>query len=533
MYDNYQEAIFETDECLSKGICSISPAFTSIQEVILLYIKELSFYLLRLKEYGISNTSIRETIIYALSNIITNAEYSQEQFHELISKLYDYIFQSKALYEKYCIEHDIEMEVSKSYFKYSKKFDLTDAIRKGEKYFLKKSNSLTHKQKDLYDIMFFLVKSITVKITELRRFGNDYDEAYFLLISMLDSIRPNEIADDEIKEYMLKAIKSYHEIVNEVLDAQIENYGKISTAEVSFSTEEGKAILVSGSDLKKLGNVLKATEGKDISVYTHGLDMFMAHSYPKLRSHPNLKGHYGSGMDSTIIDFATFPGAILMTKFTIQRIEYLFRGRLFTLDPIAPRGVVKIQEDDYEPLIKSALDAKGFTHATKKPPMKVGFDAKEIEGKINYVFEKIATGELKNIYIVGLINYPNIYKQYFDKFFNLLPKDSYVFSLNYQITKKNVFYPNSYYDYSLFYKIMEEISKRKPISEINMSVFLTKCDKQTIANLLYMRDAGVRHIYTCKCPPSFLNPALMETLKESFDIKEISDPKSDIEDTLK
>ena len=28
----------------------------------------------------------------------------------------------------------------------------------------------------------------------------------------------------------------------------------------------------------------------------------------------NLKGHFGTGVNSTILDFATFPGAILLTK---------------------------------------------------------------------------------------------------------------------------------------------------------------------------------------------------------------------------
>lgn len=533
MNENYQETIYETDECLSKGICSIGPALTSIQEIILLYIKELSFYLLRLKNFGIYNHSIKETIIYAISNIITNVEYNQDQFKDLISKLYDYIFQSKALYEKYCHENNIEMEISKSYFKYSKKFDLTDAIRKGEKYFLKKSSSLTPKQKNLHDIMFFLIKSIAVRITELSRLGKDYDEAYFLLLSMFDSIRPHDVSDEEIQQFMLKVINHYHKIVNDVLDAQMELYGRISTAEVSFSVEPGKAILVSGTDLKKLENVLKATEKTEIGVYTHGIDMLMAHAFPKLRSHPNLKGHFGTGLDSTVIDFATFPGAILMTKYTVQRIEYLFRGRLFTLDPIPPKGVVKIQDDNYEPLIKSALEAKGFLHATKKPPMRVGFDEKEIEDKINKILNKIDTKEIKNVYLIGLINYPNLFKQYFDRFFDLLPKDSYAISLNHEIEKKNVFYPNSFYDYSLVYRILEEINKKKPLSQINLTVFLTKCDNLTIANLLYLKDIGVKHVYTCKCPPSLINPALMETLKETFDIKEFSEPKIDIEYTLK
>ena len=43
--------------------------------------------------------------------------------------------------------------------------------------------------------------------------------------------------------------------------------------------KKGKAILVSGHDLKDLEELLKQTEGKGINVYTHG-EMLPAHGYP-------------------------------------------------------------------------------------------------------------------------------------------------------------------------------------------------------------------------------------------------------------
>ena len=54
----------------------------------------------------------------------------------------------------------------------------------------------------------------------------------------------------------------------------------------------GKAILVSGHDLKDLEELLKQTEGKGINIYTHG-EMLPAHGYPELKKYPHLVGHYG------------------------------------------------------------------------------------------------------------------------------------------------------------------------------------------------------------------------------------------------
>ena len=105
--------------------------------------------------------------------------------------------------------------------------------------------------------------------------------------------------------------------------------------------------------------------------------------------------------------------------------------------------------------------------------------------------------------------------------------------MNSTIPAENIFYIDSFCDYSLIYQILKLIQDKKPLKELNISAFITKCDKHTISNLLYLKSNGIKNVYMCKCPPSLVNPALMGTLQEMFEIKEISDPQKDIEDTLK
>ncbi len=523
----------ECEECFTRGICSINPNLASVHEVIMLYLKELSFYLVRLKTFGITNEKIKETIIYALFNMITNIEYNQQQFQNLIAELYDYINQSKFLYEKACTERNIEIETHKTYFKYGKNFELTDAIRKGEKYFLKKSYIFSHEQKDYYDILLFLAKSIGLKLMEFKRIGKDHEEAYYTILSLFDTNFPQDFQEEKIKEHIKKIISVYYDLVKQLFYTQNELYGESTPTEVSFSTVPGKAILVSGSDLKKLELVLKAAEGKDINIYTHGIEMLMAHTYPKLKSHPNLKGHFGSSLESTLVDFASFPGAILMTKGTLQKIEYLYRGRLFTLDPVASTGIIGIKNLNFEPLIKSALKAKGFTHTTIKPSMNVGYNFQEISNKIDSIVDKVLKNEIKHLFIIGLLNKPNLaYKQYFENFFNLLPENCYAFSLSVNKNTKNIFHLDSFYDYSLIYKLIKQIKLKTDIKELNLSMFITTCDKHTISNLLYLKHIGVKNVYMCKCPSSLLNPSLINTLQKTFNIQEISQPQNDLDNIL-
>ena len=66
----------------------------------------------------------------------------------------------------------------------------------------------------------------------------------------------------------------------ELLDAANTGaYGHPMPTPVRVTPVKGKAILVSGHDLKDLEELLKQTEGKGINVYTHG-EMLPAHGYP-------------------------------------------------------------------------------------------------------------------------------------------------------------------------------------------------------------------------------------------------------------
>lgn len=522
----------ECENCMSKGTYSVNPTLTSLQEIILLHLKELSFYLLKLKDFGVTNNTITDSIIETFLCIVTNAEYNQEQFKEIILKLDKYIQESKYLYNDFCQKNNVEAESVKIYFKHGKDFNLTDAIRKGEKYFLKKSSTLTTKQKDIFEIMLFLLKSICIKLLELKRLGKEQGEGYYALLSMLNTMNFLDFSEERARDEIKKFIRIYYETVRNVFYAQIELYGELTENEVSFSSEPGKAILVSGSDFKKLELVLKAAENTDISVYTHGVEMLMAHAFPKLYSHPNLKGHFGKGISTSLIDFTEFPGPILMTKATLERAEYLYRGRLFTTDPIPPPGVIKIKDDDYEPLIKSALNSEGFAVGMQKPSMHVGFLENELDKKLDEISEKVKSKEIKHLYIVGLTSHPDSCMKYFDRFFEILPDDCLALSLCCNKHEKNIFHLDSFYDPTFLYKTLKRLKQELPLEEINMTVFVTKCDKHIIASLIYLKEIGIKHVYTTKCPTSMVNPALMETLEEMFDIKEISDPQTDLRETL-
>ena len=129
-YNYYQSAKSEFEECTSKGICSINPVLSSLQEVILLHLKELAYYLVKLKTLGVNNEIIKENVLEALSGIIINAEYNQEQLHSIVGRLHNDSFQAKELYVKMAQANEKEVTFLKTYFRHKpqKQFSLPEAI---------------------------------------------------------------------------------------------------------------------------------------------------------------------------------------------------------------------------------------------------------------------------------------------------------------------------------------------------------------------------------------------------------------------
>lgn len=532
MYYNYYETTqYEYDECIANGICSIDPSLSSLQEVILLYLKELAFYLLELKDLGVSNEKIKDNVLDTISGLISNIDYGQEQFQLVINRLYGDLLQAKELYTSLCEKHNLEANVLKSTLKISRNFSLSDAIKQGERTFLKKNKLFTVEQKNLFEVILLVIKSVCINLAELKGLDVEDKEAYHELLSMLNTMNHYTISAAKLREKIEKFVMLDYSLLQLLYDKRIEKYGEITPTEVSFSTRPNKAILVSGTDISELDLVLKATANRGIDVYTHGA-MIMGHSFPKIKAHPHLVGHFGKGTENCLLDFTVFPGAIFMTRHSLQKIEHLYRGRLYTTDLIIPKGVMFIKGNDFEPLIESALSAKGFTKGQQRSPAKIGFCEKEVVAKLSDVADKIATGEVKHFFVIGISNNSHSQRQYFENFLSFVPKDCFVLSFSYTNGSGNILHIDADYGYPLFYKALNVISQKIKLSDLKLSLLLTRCDQHSISNLLNVKYMGIKDIYLTNCSPNLFNPSLVDALRIMFNINSYGDPYTDLKAML-
>ena len=519
-YDNYQY-----DSCISKGICSINPRTSSLREVLVMYLKLLAYYTIQLKHLGIKNNAAENIILDSLSGLMSNLESGNEQFYKILINLRTIITKSMYIYKKTCREKNLRPKEINSNIKLNKNLNISDLIQLGEKEFLLKLKSLTDKQKNLYEIIFLVLKSICINLVELKSFNIDDCCAYSEILYLLNTLNYPELSSEILLKKINRAIETDYCLNKKLYDIKQEKYGVQTEAQVSYSTRANKAILVTGTNIQELKNMLDAARNTDIDIYTHG-EMIIAYTYPIFNTYPHLMGQFGKGLEHCLLDFAAFPGAILVAKHSLENIEYLYRGRLFTTDNFVPQGVIKIKENDYIPVINSALNAKGFKHGQIRESFAIGCSQDYFDEKMNCLIHNMHN--YKRIIIIGTQEHTKELKAYFDNLIKCLDDRTVVISLSEKHNAKNFIHINSAPDFYMIYRIFDRIKDFAKKNGTEIVLFIAKCDKHTISNILNLKRLGLDRIYLSECTPISFNPALTRTLEEVFDIRKTTYVTQDI-----
>ena len=112
--------------------------------------------------------------------------------------------------------------------------------------------------------------------------------------------------------------------------------------EVPLGHKAGKAILVSGHDLKDLEELLSRPKGKGITIYTHG-EMLPCHGYPGLKKYAHFYGHYGTAWQNQKKEFADFPGRHPDDHQLHPEAADSYKDNIFTTGLVGWPGVAHIE----------------------------------------------------------------------------------------------------------------------------------------------------------------------------------------------
>ncbi len=99
---------YQYDSCISRGLCSINPRTSSLQEVLVLYLKLTSYYALKLYENGHPDEDARNIILNTISVMVSNFEFSENDFKTLTAEFNKILPPLIEKYKTICKEKNAE-----------------------------------------------------------------------------------------------------------------------------------------------------------------------------------------------------------------------------------------------------------------------------------------------------------------------------------------------------------------------------------------------------------------------------------------
>ena len=526
MYYNFKPDNDET--CVSRGICSTSPEIAALQEVMFVMLRGLAYYVIKLELSGAKNTKIKMDMVQNIVYLSSLQEYTDEQVHQIVNNLFSNFINTEKIYKDFCTSSKMTFDKFNSPIKFENNMDMNKLISEGDKVYKNKYRSLDKTIKNYAEILFCILKSLAFLVIDLSDNDIESTEAQKEIIKALNLFNQHNLSDDKLRKLIYNLADINADLMFKLNDIKTKKFGQIHDTEVSCSTQKGKAILVSGNNLSELQEVLEAVKDKDINVYTNG-NLLIAHAYEKFAEYENLKGHFGNGVQTSVLDFATFPGAILLTKNEAHNVEYLYRGRIFTTDEIPPKGVAKLNSKYLVPLIEGAMNTKGFARSHNRPSVSVGFDIDKVEEQFDEIAMQLESGVYKHLFIIGLSNPTYQLDNYFKNLFLLKPDDAAVISFSYSANCKNIYTINAASDYSLATSLLYKLFEKVPVDSPQLTFFLTRCDNSAFAGMIRLNQKGAKNIYMSACQPNIMNPATLDAFKRLYNINNMSIASVDLE----
>ena len=383
MYDFFKN-IAEKNSCTLMGACSIHPSVNALYQIILNEIREISSYLVKLKEFKIEDIEAINISIDGLSIFLINTSYNQKNYLDFIQKLNEAKNRVKKIYSQYCELNNFPSELINSNFNFDKNMTISELINYSQ-------NSLTNYQKNtdktkqrLFEIITLFSRLCAIELTKISKFKDNCNELKFEVLRFFALTSSYSIRNEKIKRRIYEFSEFSLKIAIELSSIYQKRYGLKENAITKSELLNGHCILISGDDLDELEKLLKTLEEMDlkeeINVYTHG-PLFLAHFYPYFKKNKFLKGHFGTG--NAEYDFSVFSGSILITQNFIQKIDSLYRGEIFSNKLISFSKVFDIKNNDYKPVIEAALKLDKCQKTKESEKLNIEYDREKIKKFIN------------------------------------------------------------------------------------------------------------------------------------------------------
>jgi len=393
----------------------------------------------------------------------------------------------------------------------------------------------------LQETLLYGVKGMAAYANHARRLGKVDEQVSEFIEEALFATMTNVNFDlESLLEMVLKCGEMNLRVMQLLDEGHSERFGTPTPTTVYEGTKAGPGILVTGHDMLDLSDLLEQSAGKGVNIYTHG-EMLPAHSYPKLKAHPHLAGHFGTAWQNQHLEFTQFTGPVIATTNCVLIPWETYRDRLHTTRVTAVPGGKRIKSNDFSAVIQQALECEPLVD-DKQRESTIGFHHSVILGIADKVIDAIKSGAVKHVYLIGGCDGAEMGRNYFTKCAQQAPESSLILTLGcgkYRIRDGNygtVAGLPRFLDMGQCNDAYGAIKVATAlagafgcgVNDLPLTLVISWFEQKAVAVLLTLLHLGIKGIRIGPAAPGFITPNVFRILQEKFDLKLI-EPEPPVE----
>ncbi|WP_020675795.1 hydroxylamine reductase [Geopsychrobacter electrodiphilus] len=528
--------------CDKVGVCGKQPTTSDLQDLLVYSVKGVSFWAHQARQKGAHSNELDQFVIKALFTTVTNVDFADDSIAKIIAEAVSLRETARQLFEKAnggAFGGTVPEAAQNWAFPTERSAQLALAQLHGVK-----DAKLDADLQSMRSTILFGIKGYAAYADHAIILERQSDEIYAFTHKALTDLQNDSLGLMDLVGIAMECGR-INLVTMELLNkAHTDRYGHPVPTPVELGTKAGKAILVSGHDMRFLEEILKQTEGKGINIYTHG-EMLPAHGYPELKKFSHLAGNWGGAWQDQHKEFQSFPGAIVFNTNCIQKPAENYKDRLFTWDRVQFPDVKHIDGWDFSEVINCALAGKGFPEA---PGQKIltGFGHNAVLGVADKVIDAVKSGAIKHFFLVGGCDGAETGRNYYTEFAEKAPKDTVILTLacgKYRFNKMefgdiggiprllDIGQCNDAYS-AVQIAVALANAFECGVNDLPLSFILSWYEQKAVAILLTLLHLGIRDIKIGPNLPAFITPNVLNFLVENFNIGPITTAEADLKQIL-
>ena len=534
--------------CTKIGVCGKTDETAGLQDLLVYAAQGISSYAHRAGQLSLTDRAVDQFVVEALFTTVTNVNFDPVRLEALIARAGQVLDQAKALYSEACQKNGTDPEHLVGPAQWQVPGNRDEMLAQAASHSI--ANRLEAYGADvagLQELIVYGLKGTAAYADHAKILGLEDDSVYAFFHEAMDFLTGKLATDvDALVAMSLKVGEVNLKAMGLLDGANTGVYGHPEPTVVRITPVKGKAILVSGHDLKDLDLLLKQTEGKGVNIYTHG-EMLPCLAYPKLKKYSHLVGNYGGAWQDQKTEFDAFPGSILMTTNCIQKPQETYKARIFTTGLVAWPDVVHIGPDkDFTPVIDAALAADGFAEDAEEKTITIGFGHNAVMNVAPAVIDAVKAGQIKHFFLIGGCDGAKPGRNYFTDLAQQVPDDCVIMTLacgKYRFNKLpfgdiggiprllDIGQCNDAYS-AIQIAVALADAFECGVNDLPLSMVLSWYEQKAVCILLTLLHLGIQNIKLGPTLPAFIGPNVLNVLVENFNIAPITTPEKDLAEML-